>query len=41
MIAQDTYYKKKRETFNENFRLRIHRSLSWLKQAEQIEELDF
>lgn len=41
MIAQDTYYKKKRETFNESFRLRIHRSLSWLKQAEQIEELDF
>ena len=41
MIAQDTYYKKNEKTFNENFRLRIHRSLSWLKQAEQIEELDF
>ena len=41
MIAQDTYYKKKRETFNESFRLRIHRSLSWIKQAEKIEKLDF
>ena len=34
-------YKTHRESFSENFRLRIHRSLSWLTQAEQTTELDF
>jgi hypothetical protein len=35
------YYKAHRDNFNENFRLRIHRALSWLTQAEQAKELDF
>ncbi|NEN76314.1 hypothetical protein F9B74_08260 [Pelistega sp. NLN82] len=34
-------YKQNKEHYSDNFRLRIHRSLSWLKQAEQTEELDF
>ncbi|WP_439238605.1 hypothetical protein [Lonepinella sp. BR2919] len=33
----ETHYKSIRDNFNENFRLRIHRSISWLKRAE-IEE---
>ena len=35
------YHKEHRDNFTENFRLRIHRSLSWLTQAEQTTELDF
>lgn len=35
------YHKERRDNFTENFRLRIHRSLSWLTQAEQTTELDF
>lgn len=35
------YYKEHREEYSENFRLRIHRTLSWLIQAEQTQELDF
>ncbi|WP_386696805.1 hypothetical protein [Lonepinella sp. MS14436] len=33
----ETHYKSIRHDFSENFRLRIHRSISWLKRAE-IEE---
>ncbi|WP_268988586.1 hypothetical protein [Haemophilus haemolyticus] len=25
------YYKENRDTFNDNFRLKMHRTLSWLK----------
>ena len=31
-------FKKNRENFNEDFRLRIHRSLSWLQRAEQAQQ---
>ena len=31
-------FKQNRENFNEDFRLRIHRSLSWLQRAEQAQE---
>ena len=35
-------FKQNREHFNEDFRLRIHRSLSWLQRAEQAkQEQDF
>ncbi len=41
MITQlQTHFKQNREQYSENFRLRIHRSLSWLKKAEQSEDLD-
>lgn len=36
----DHYYRQHRESFNDNFRLKIHRSLSWLKKAEQESDLD-
>ncbi|HDR1021648.1 TPA: hypothetical protein QB352_000891 [Pasteurella multocida] len=32
--------KKERNTFSEDFRLRIHRSISWLKKSEQDQDLD-
>ncbi|PJG83337.1 HEPN domain-containing protein [Caviibacterium pharyngocola] len=37
-----TYFKQHRdiEGFSENFCLRIHRTLSWLKKAEKAEDLD-
>ena len=31
-------FKQNREQFNEDFRLRIHRSLSWLQRAEQAKQ---
>lgn len=31
-------FKQNREHFNEDFRLRIHRSLSWLQRAEQAQQ---
>jgi hypothetical protein len=31
-------FKQNRENFNEDFRLRIHRSLSWLQRAEQAQQ---
>ena len=31
-------FKQSKEQFNEDFRLRIHRSLSWLQQAEQAQQ---
>ena len=33
-------YKNCRDKYNDNFRLRIHRSLSWLKKASVAEDLD-
>ena len=36
-----TYYKENRNTFNDNFRLKMHRTLSWLKKANEEENLDF
>ena len=36
-----TYYKENRDTFNDNFRLKMHRTLSWLKKANEEENLDF
>lgn len=37
-----TYFREHRDLQNypENFRLRIHRALSWLKKAENSEDLD-
>ena len=35
------YYKENRDTFNDNFRLKMHRTLSWLKKANEEENLDF
>ena len=35
------YYKENRDDFNDNFRLKIHRTLSWLKKANEEENLDF
>ena len=35
------YYKENRNTFNDNFRLKMHRTLSWLKKANEEENLDF
>lgn len=35
------YYQTHREHYSDHFRLRIHRAMSWLKQAEQTQELDF
>lgn len=34
---QDTF-KQTREQYNEDFRLRVHRSLSWLQRAEQAQQ---
>lgn len=34
------YYRSHRETFTENFRLKIHRSLSWLEKAGSVEDSD-
>ena len=31
------YYKENRDNFNENFRLKMHRTLSWLKKADKEE----
>ncbi|STO55091.1 Uncharacterised protein [Canicola haemoglobinophilus] len=33
-------YKENRDQYHDNFRLRIHRSLSWLSKAEAEEDLD-
>lgn len=30
-----TYYKENRDSFNDNFRLKMHRTLSWLKKADE------
>lgn len=35
------YYKENRDTFNDNFRLKMHRTLSWLKKANEEASLDF
>lgn len=35
------YYKENRADFNDNFRLKMHRTLSWLKKASEEENLDF
>lgn len=35
------YYKENRADFNDNFRLKMHRTLSWLKKADEEENLDF
>lgn len=35
------YYKENRADFNDNFRLKMHRTLSWLKKANEEENLDF
>lgn len=34
-------YKENRADFSDNFRLKIHRTLSWLKKANEEENLDF
>lgn len=34
----EDFYKKYRDHYSDDFRLRIHRSLSWIKQAHSTEE---
>lgn len=34
------YYKQNRDNFSDNFRLKIHRAISWLNKAEQEDDLD-
>lgn len=34
------FYQENKKCFNENFKLKIYRSLSWLKSAENTEQLD-
>ena len=41
LLKLENHYKTCRMECSDSFRLRIHRSLSWLKQAEQTKELDF
>ena len=36
----EDFYKKYRDHYSDDFRLRIHRSLSWIKQAYNTEEQD-
>ena len=39
-----TYYQDHKNTYSEHFRLRIHRSLSWLEKAEErwsVQDWDF
>ena len=33
-------FKLRRENFSENFRLRVHRAISWLKKSSLIEDDD-
>ncbi|KAE9534120.1 hypothetical protein A1D25_07130 [Ursidibacter arcticus] len=40
LLELESTFKSHKESFNDNFRLRIHRSLSWLKKAEQDADLD-
>ncbi|MGX2970482.1 hypothetical protein [Ursidibacter sp. B-7004-1] len=40
LLELESTFKSYKESFNDNFRLRIHRSLSWLKKAEQDTDLD-
>ncbi|MDO4907972.1 HEPN domain-containing protein [Neisseria sp.] len=40
IIRADDYYLQHRDTYPEPLRLRLHRSLSWLKRAEAAEDLD-
>ena len=39
--ALDARVKAQRENYSENFRVRIHHALSWLKQAQCSDSLDF
>ncbi|MBO8415001.1 MAG: hypothetical protein IAB19_01305 [Proteobacteria bacterium] len=34
------YYYQERDKFNEGFRIKVHRSLSWLKKAQRLQELE-
>ena len=36
-----TYFRNNRHEFSEDFRLRLHRSLSWLNRADNSDDLDF
>ena len=36
-----TYFRNNRQEFSEDFRLRLHRSLSWLNRADSSDDLDF
>lgn len=40
LLSISSYYDSHKSEFNENFRLKIWRSLSWLKNAEHNEQLD-
>lgn len=39
-IKIEQYYKQHRAEYSDDFRLRIHRALSWLKSANELENLD-
>ena len=36
----ERYYKQHRLDYSDNFRLRIHRSLSWIRSSNEIDSLD-
>lgn len=36
-----TYFRNNRQDYSEDFRLRIHRALSWLNKADNSDDLDF
>lgn len=36
-----TYFRNNRHEFSEDFRLRLHRALSWLNRADNSDDLDF
>ncbi|URL01481.1 hypothetical protein L4F91_08025 [Avibacterium sp. 20-126] len=42
ILTLTTYFKQNKDSqnYSDNFKLRIHRALSWLKQAETTEDLD-
>ncbi len=39
-IELEERFKQNRENYSDDFRLKMHRALSWLKKAEQAEDLD-
>lgn len=41
LLNIDEFYIVNKKSFNDNFRLKIYRAISWLKQANEIENLDY
>ena len=40
LLDLNEYYRTYRNRYNDNFRLKIYRSLSWLEKAKSVEDLD-